>query len=122
MRNLKITSAIATLLLIGSAAWQVGACEVANAELRDDLKDLTSQLGARIGLTNGKSDEDLRNDVISKALKYDIQLNPEQITVERRGEGIYATMYLAADYSVPIGLPGFSFQLHFKPESGPRPD
>jgi hypothetical protein len=122
MRNLKIIAAIATLLLIGSAAWQVGAREVANAELRDDMKDLTSQLGARIGLTNGKSDEDLRNDVIGKALKYDIQLSPEEVTVERRGEGIYATMYLAADYSVPIGLPGFSFQLHFKPESGPKPD
>src|SRR5215472_1004031 len=117
MRNFKIIAAIATLLLIGSAIWQVGAREVANAELRDDMKDLTSQLGARIGLTNGKSDEDLRNDVIGKALKYDIQLNPEQITVERRGEGIYATMYLAADYQVPIRLPGFSFQLHFKPES-----
>lgn len=122
MRNLKIIAAIAAVILAGNLLWQVGASELANVELRDDMKDMASQLGGRIGLTDGKSDNDFRNDILNKARKYDIQLSPQQVTVERRGEGIYATMYLAADYKAPIHLPGFSFQLHFNPESGPRPD
>ena len=122
MRNLKILATIAIVYLIGSMAWQIGACELGSVELRDDLHDMASQLGARIGLTNGKTDDDFRNDVIGKARKYDIQLKPEQVTVERRGEGIQATMYLAADYRVPIHLPGFSFQLHFNPQSSPKPE
>jgi hypothetical protein len=122
MRNLKIIGAIATLFLTGSLAWQIGVRKLANVELRDDMHDMTSQLGARIGLMNRKSDDDFRIDVIGQARKYDIQLKPEQVTVERRGEGVEATIYLAADYRVPISLPGFSFQLHFNAESGPRPD
>lgn len=122
MRNVKIIVGLAILILGCSAGWQIGACEVANVELRDDMKDLTSQLGARIGLTSAMSDEDFRNDVLRKAKRYDIQLTPEQVTVQRTGEGIRANMYLAADYTVPIHLPGFSFQLHFSPESGTKPD
>jgi hypothetical protein len=122
MRNPKVIAGIAIAVLLCNLAWQIGTRELANAELRDDMHDIASQLGARIGLTDGKTDNDFRNDVIDKAKKYDIQLEPEQITVERRGEGIYATMYLATDYRVPVRLPGFSFQLHFNAESGPRPN
>ena len=122
MRNPKIIAVVAILILVCNMGWQIGACELANVELHDDMKDMASQLGARIGLTNGKSDEDFRNDVLSKARRYDIQLTPEEVTVQRSGEGIQATMYIAADYSVPIHLPGFSFQLHFNAESGPRPE
>jgi len=82
---------------------------------------MASQLGARIGLTKIYSDEDFRDEVMRKARKYDIQLTPEQVTVLRDGEGVEARMYFAADYTVPIQLPGFSFRLHFNPESGKRP-
>ena len=120
-KNLKIIAGTAVFLLICSVGWQIGACELANVELRDDMHDMASQLGARIGYGNALSDEDFRNEVIRKARKYDIQLAPQQVTVVRNGEGIQATMYLAADYTVPINLPGFSFQLHFTPESGIKP-
>ncbi|HWY68120.1 MAG TPA: hypothetical protein VNX88_05615 [Terriglobales bacterium] len=120
-RNIKIIGAIAILLVLCSAGWQIGKWELASVELRDDMHDMASQLGPRIGYSNGLSDEEFRNEVIRKASKYDIQLAPEQVTVVRNGEGIQATMYLAADYTVPIHLPGFSFQLHFNPESGRRP-
>ena len=120
-RNLKIIVGAAILFLICNLGWQIGASELASVELRDDMHDMASQLGPRIGYSNGLSDEEFRNEVVRKARKYDIQLAPEQITVVRSGEGIYASMYLAADYTVPISLPGFSFHLHFNPESGRRP-
>jgi hypothetical protein len=121
MRNVKIIVGLAILFLIGSAGWQIGACELANIELHDDMKDMASQLGGRIGLTSFSSDEDFRNDVLRKALKYDIPLAPEQVTVQRTGEGLESRIYLAADYTVPIHLPGLSFQIHFTPESGKKP-
>lgn len=120
MRKVKIIAVAAVLLLIIDAGWQIGARELANIELRDDLKDMSSQLGARIGLTSAKSDDDFRNDILNKARKYEIPLAPEQVTVQRSGVGFAATMYFAADYSVPVHLPGFTFQLHFHPESGPK--
>jgi hypothetical protein len=120
VRNLKIIVGLAILILIGSAGWQIAACELANIELRDDMKDMASQLGGRIGLTSFGSDEDFRNDVLRKARKYDIQLAPKQMIVQRTGEGLGSTIYLAADYTVPIHLPGLSFQIHFSPESGKK--
>jgi len=49
--------------------WQITPCELANVELRDDMKDMASQLGGRIGLTSFSSEEDLRNDILLKARK-----------------------------------------------------
>ena len=122
VRQVKIVAAIGVVLVLCSAGWQIGKCELANVELREDMHDMASQLGPRIGYGNGLSDEEFRNQVVRKAREYDIQLAPEQVTVVRNGEGFQATMYLAADYTVPLNLPGFSFQLHFKPESGRKPD
>lgn len=122
MPKLKIIAALAVLIVACNAGWQIAVCEVTSVELHDDMKDMASQLGGRIGLASAKSDEDFRNDILNKAKKYDIPLTPEQVTVQRNGVGFTATMYFAADYSVPIHLPGFTFQLHFNPESGPKPD
>jgi hypothetical protein len=104
----------------GIAGWQIGACELANFELRDDMKDLASQLGARIGFSLANSDDDFRTAVISKATRYNIDLSAEQVTVQRSGDGAKGTIYLRADYTVPIHLPGFNFKMHFTPESGKR--
>lgn len=108
-RRLKIIAGVVTLLVLCSAGWQIGKSELANVQLRDDMHDMASQLGARIGFSAPLSDEEFRNEVIRKAKKYDIQLAPEQVTVVRTGEGLDTRMYLAANYSVPIQLPGFSF-------------
>jgi hypothetical protein len=113
--KLKLTAAAVALWLLLSVGWQVGACELANFELRDDMQDLASQLGGRIGLAAPGSEEDFRNAVIHKAEKYDIELVPEQVTVHRSGSGLNASIFLAADYSRPIHLFGFSFNMHFTP-------
>ena len=120
MQTAKIILGLAVLAFVSIAGWQIGACEVANIRLRDDLQDMASQTGVRIGLTTAKSDDDFRNAVLGKARQYDIELTPDQVTVQRTGTSLTGTISIGADYTVPIHLPGFSFTLHFTPESGVR--
>jgi hypothetical protein len=79
MKKIKIILALAAFYFLFSAAWQVGACELANIELKDDLQDMVSQLGVRIGASDVASDDDLRTLVLRKAEKYNIALAPEQV-------------------------------------------
>jgi len=44
----------------------------------------------------------------------------DQVTLDRTGTGLQSTVYLEADYVVPVTLPGFDFTLHFTPESEKR--
>jgi hypothetical protein len=118
MLRVKIAVALVVLGVVSTAGWKVGACELANMQLRDDMHDMASQSGTHIGLTDPRSDEDFRNAVLDSAKRYQIGLAPDQVTVVRNGSGVTSTMYLAADYTVPIHLPGFSFTLHFTPKSG----
>ena len=113
----KIVAGVLALVLTVTAGWQAAACELANVELRDDLHDLASQVSARIGLVDFDTDNDFRNAVIRKAERYDIYLQPEQITVRRSGTLKEPIIYLAADYKVPVRLLGYSFTLHFTPSS-----
>jgi len=121
MRTVKIILGLAVLVFVSTAGWQVGACELAKIRLRDDMQDLASQSGVRIGLTTATSDDDFRNAVLGKARQYDIELAPDQVTVQRTGSSVTGTLSIGADYTVPIHLPGFSFTLHFTPASGKRP-
>ncbi len=117
MRRIKTILVIAVLVLGAMAGWQVGSGELANLQLQEDLHDLASQAGIRYGYVAPKSDADFREDVMRKAREHDIVLQLSQVTVHRTGSGNTSTMYLAADYVVPVKLPGYSFSLHFTPSS-----
>lgn len=104
-------------MLAGVAGWQIASGELANFELRDDMRFLAAQLGRRIGLNSPSTDEDLRNEVIRKAQEHEIDLEPEQVTVRRTGTEEEPVIYLAADYNVRVKLLGFSLTLHFTPSS-----
>jgi hypothetical protein len=117
MKKIKIVLALIAFYYLFSAAWQVGACELANIELKDDLQDMATQLGVRTGVSDVASDDDLRTMILRKAEKYNIALSPEQVTVMRDGYGKNANIYLEADYSVPIYLPRFTFSMYFNPSS-----
>ena len=120
IKKLAIVIGTTVLVWIFGVGWRIGAAELANVELRDDMKDMASQLGARIGFSPPMSDEDFRDAVIHKAQKYGIQLVPDQVTVERTGSGEKTAIYLAADYRAPIHVIGFSCTLHFNPQSGDK--
>jgi hypothetical protein len=117
MHKISIVSIVLFLLIAGSVAWQVGAAELANTNLRDDMQDMGSQFGTHIGLTEPPSDDDMTQAVIRKAREHGIELQPDQITVRRIGEAPKSTFYLAADYKTTVNLLAFSFSLHFTPSS-----
>ena len=115
MRRLAIILGLAVAVIVLMSGWQIAACEIANVELQDDMQDIASQAGTRIGLAVMFSDDDLRNAVLRKAQRYDIDLQGSQIAIEHMGSGDTSTVYLAADYRAPINLLGCSFALHFTP-------
>jgi hypothetical protein len=117
MRKAKIILGLAILALMVAVGWRIGSCELANAELQSDLRDLAAEVGARIGLDARSTDEQLRNAIIHKAEGYDIQLDPGQVTVIRSGAGWDSTVYLAVDYQARVNLFVYSFTLHFAPSS-----
>jgi hypothetical protein len=117
MKNIKIILGLIAFYFLFNAGWQIGACELANIELKDDLQDIVAQLGVRLGASDVASDDDLRAMVLRKADKYSIALAPDQVTVMREGYGKNANIYLEADYSVPIYLPRYTFSMYFNPSS-----
>jgi hypothetical protein len=117
MRNVKIIVGIGALVLAVMAGWQITSWELANINFQDELHDMGSQAGAHMGVVVPLSDEETVGAVIRKAEEHGIELRPDQITVQRIGSGDKSTMYLAADYRVPVKLFFFSFSLHFTPTS-----
>ena len=115
MRAAKILIGIAVGMIALSVGWQIAVCELANMGLQEEMRDLASQAGAHVGFVPPSSDEDARQSVILKAKKHGILLAPEQVTVVRKGSEDHATLSLTADYSMPVSLGLFSFQLHFTP-------
>lgn len=120
MSKVKIMIGIAILVVIVVVGWQIGSCELANFQLQDDMQDLASQAGARVGFIEPRSDEDLRRAVMRKAREHDIELDPGQVRVQRTGPVDASTVYLAADYTALVKLPGASFSLHFTPSTGKK--
>ena len=113
----KLILGLAVLALAVFVGWPIASCELANLELRGDMRDLAAQVGSRIGLTPQSTDEDFRRAVIRKAEEHEIQLEPEQVTVQRTGTDEAPIIYLAADYKARVKLLGFSFTFHFTPSS-----
>ena len=66
MRKLILICGLAALALVCLTGWRIGSSELANLELRDDMKDLCSRAGMRIGLSSPTSDEQLRMAVVAK--------------------------------------------------------
>ncbi len=98
------------------AGFQIIPPELTNYAFQDDLKNI-----AMVGGSNPhESDQQLQDAVIRKAAEHSIALTPEQVIVQRIGTPGLPAVYVAADYSIPVNLPGYSFTLHFTPSSGNR--
>ena len=111
-----IKALIGFLAIVGVvyAGFQIIPPELNNYSFADDLRNI-----AMVGGSNPReTDQSLIDAVIKKAQEHDISLTPEQVTLKRIGTPGVLAVYLAADYSVPVNLPGYSFTLHFNPSSG----
>jgi hypothetical protein len=106
------------LVIVGCiyAGFQIVPPELSNYSFQDDLRQVAMTGGANPRLT----DQDLTDSIIKKAKEHDITLAPEAVTVQRIGTPGAPAVFVAADYSVPVNLPGYSFTLHFTPSSGNR--
>lgn len=108
MGKIKIIIGVVLLVFLISTGWQIAACECANYELKDDLKDVAPLGAPRIGLATQQSDDQLRTTVIRKAAAHDIVLDPDEIRVQR----------FAAKYRARVWIPGLSLVFHFTATSG----
>ena len=121
MEKLKWLLGIAVLAIVAFSAWQVISSRLADAELQSDLYDMSSQVGAKIGLDAQRSEDDLRSAVIHKAAEHGISLEPQQVTVRRlvesEGTSNGPVWYLEADYTTRVNLFVCSLPLHFNPSS-----
>jgi hypothetical protein len=113
-----VKAIVGFLVIIGLvyAGFQVIPPELTNYSFQDDLRNI-----AMVGGANPhESDQEIIDSIVKKAQEHQITLAPEQITVQRIGTPGAPAVYVAADYSVPVTLPGYSFSLHFTPSSGNR--
>jgi hypothetical protein len=104
------------LVIIGAiyAGFQIIPPELSNYSFQDDLRNI-----AMLGASNPRlTDQELVESIVKKAQEHQIALPPEHVTVQRIGTPGALAVYVAADYSVPVSLPGYSFNLHFTPSSG----
>jgi hypothetical protein len=85
-----------------------------NYSFEDDLRTVALMDGSNIQ----KSDDDIRNDVLRKAKDEGLPLGPKQITVQHINTPGISAVYVAADYTVTVTFPGYSFDMHFTPNSG----
>jgi hypothetical protein len=94
--------------------FQVAPPMLANYSFQDDLKNVAMMDSASLQ----KTDEDVRNDVMRKVKEHDLPIEPKQVTVQRINTPGLSAVYVAADYSVTVSFPGYSFDMHFNPTSG----
>lgn len=114
MGTVKAIGGFLAIIFVIYSGVQIVPPELTNYSFQDDLRDVALTGGA-----NPKtSDEDLRATVIQRAEEHHITLTPAQVSVQRVGTVGAPAVYVAADYSVPVNLPGYSFSLHFTPSSG----
>ena len=111
-----IKAILGFLVIIGViyAGFQVIPPELANYSFQDDLRTIAMTGGAN----PHETDQQLLDEVIKRAQDHQLTLTPEQVTIQRIGTPGSPAVYVAADYSVPVSLPGYSFTLHFTPSSG----
>ena len=111
-----VKALIGFLAIVGAvyAGFQIIPPELSNYSFTDDLRNIAMMGGANPRAT----DQDLQDQVIKKAQEHQITLTPEQVQIQRIGTPGAPAVFVAADYSVPVSLPGYSFTLHFQPSSG----
>jgi hypothetical protein len=96
------------------ALFEIGPPMMTNYSFQDDLKTVAMMDGSNFQ----KTDDDIRLDVLRKAREHDLPIQEKQITVQRINTPGLSAVYVAADYSVTVSFPGYSFDVHFSPNSG----
>src|SRR6267154_150269 len=114
MGTIKLLIGLLAIVAVVVSLFQIVHPIMANYGFQDDLKTIALMDG-----TNAqKTDEDVRNDVLRKAREHELPIDAKQVMVQRINTPGIASVYLAADYTVTVSLPGYPFTMHFTPNSG----
>ena len=116
MGTVKALIGFLAIIAVIYGCFQIIPPELTNYSFQDDLRNIAMVGGANPHQT----DQEIADSIMKKALEHQITLTPEQITIQRIGTPGAPAVYVAADYSIPVSLPGYSFSLHFTPSSGNR--
>ncbi|MGA7906963.1 MAG: hypothetical protein WCA16_06105 [Candidatus Sulfotelmatobacter sp.] len=114
MGTIKLALGFFVIVGVVIAGFQIAPPLLTNYSFQDDLQNVAMVEGANTQKTN----EDIRTDVLRKAKEHDLQLDPKQVTVQDISTPGVKSVFIAVDYSVPVNLPGYSFEMHFNPSSG----
>jgi len=114
MGTVKAIVGLLAILFVIYACFQIAPPMMANYSFQDDLRTVALVDSGNLQ----KTDDDVRKDVMQKVREQNLPIDPKQITVQRINTPGMSAVYVAADYSVPVNLPFYSFDLHFTPNSG----
>lgn len=114
MGTLKLIFGLVLIVGVVWAIFQIAPPIMSNYGFQDDLRTVALVDGSSFQ----KTDEDIRTDVLKKAREHDLPIEARQISVQRLSTPGLSSIYVSADYNVTVNLPGYSFDMHFTPNSG----
>jgi hypothetical protein len=114
MGTIKLLVGFLAILFVVVAGFQVIPPMMANYSFTDDLRNVSLMDSGNLQ----KTDEDVRTDVMRRVKDQNLPIEPKQVTVQRINTPGMSALYIAADYSVTVKLPFYSFDMHFNPDSG----
>jgi hypothetical protein len=112
MGTLKLIFGVGIILALGLVGVKIIPVYFANYELEDAIKTEATQ-----STYSTRTEDDVREAIIKQARNYDIALTPKQVHVSRVGSFGTGTLFIEAEYSVPIDLPGYSTTIEFHPST-----
>jgi hypothetical protein len=108
MARLKAFLVFGLFLLGAYAAYVFFPPYMTNYQFQDELNT-----EVRFMQNNGKSDDDIKAEVIKKALDAGFVLTPQQIKILHMNK----TITVQVDYAVHVDFPGYSTDLQFHPSA-----
>jgi hypothetical protein len=114
MGTIKALSGFLAILFVVVGCFEVAPPMMANYSFEDDLRNVSLMDSGNFQ----KTEDDVRSDVMRKVKDQNLPIQPKQLTVQRINTPGMSALYIAADYTVPINLPFYSFEMHFTPNSG----
>ena len=114
MKTLKLLFTFGLVAVLIYCGWQVVPPFFYNYQFQDAVDN-----EARIdSYTNSRTEDDIRNSVMKKAEDLEIPLAANQVQVQRLPNNV---IYIEANYSVHVNLPGYPLDLQFKAMSKNKP-
>ena len=107
MTTIKAIFGILLIVALIYLGWQAIPPYFYNYQFKDDLTEI-----ARFASVSNKSEEEIRNEVLKKAVYYSLPIRPDQITVIRDGGDVG----ISVNYNVVVNLVvGRRWTMHFTP-------